>query len=163
MNLAKINDRLVVRLDDALSKSFPSRGMVMAEVNIADRNIILPLEPDGHGGHWFYPDESGISVSQLGELELHVADKWIEPSMPPDIMNAFNHDPIAREMWETITTKARWEWLRWIRSTANPITRAKRIRVSIDKMHKGMRRPCCFNQSMCTVPEVSKNGLLIEH
>jgi hypothetical protein len=53
---------------------------------------------------------------------------------------------------------AHHEWIRWIRSTHNPETRAKRIVVSMSKLNKGMKRPCCFNTAICTIPEVSQNS-----
>ena len=64
------------------------------------------------------------------------------------------------DQWNSLTTKARWEWLRWIRSTKNLDTRQKRINVACDKLQKGDKRPCCFDASRCTIPEVSKSGVL---
>lgn len=62
--------------------------------------------------------------------------------------------------WAEITTKARWDWIRWIRSTANPKTRQHRIEVTCSKLASDKNRPCCFDRSRCTVLEVSKNGVL---
>ena len=56
---------------------------------------------------------------------------------------------------------ARWEWVRWVGATKNPDTRAKRVDVSISKLRAGSRRPCCFDLSSCTDPELSKNGKLL--
>jgi hypothetical protein len=44
----------------------------------------------------------------------------------------------------------------------NPDTRRRRVDVSISKMKSGKRRPCCFNLSACTDPDLSKNGRLLE-
>ena len=63
--------------------------------------------------------------------------------------------------WETITVKAKWEWIRWVRSTQQAKTRATRISAACDKLVKGMKRPCCFVQTRCSIPELSKNGKLI--
>jgi bacteriocin resistance YdeI/OmpD-like protein len=57
---------------------------------------------------------------------------------------------------------ARWEWVRWVNATKNPDTRRRRVDVSISKMKSGKRRPCCFNLSACTDPDLSKNGRLLE-
>jgi hypothetical protein len=57
---------------------------------------------------------------------------------------------------------ARWEWVRWVNATKNPDTRGRRVEVSISKMKSGKRRPCCFNLSACTDPDLSKNGRLLE-
>ena len=64
--------------------------------------------------------------------------------------------------WKEVTPAAHWDWIRWIRATNNPETSAKRIRVGCSKLKSGMSRPCCFNRSMCTDPEVSKGGVLVE-
>jgi hypothetical protein len=57
---------------------------------------------------------------------------------------------------------ARWEWIRWIGATNNTETRQRRIEVALSKLSHGERRPCCFNRSMCCIPEVSQNGALLE-
>ena len=57
---------------------------------------------------------------------------------------------------------ARWEWVRWVNATRNPVTRRRRVDVSISKMSNGKRRPCCFDLSTCTDPELSRNGKLVE-
>jgi hypothetical protein len=57
---------------------------------------------------------------------------------------------------------ARWEWVRWVRATANPATRQRRVEVSISKMDGGKRRPCCFDLAACTDPDLAKSGKLRE-
>jgi hypothetical protein len=39
---------------------------------------------------------------------------------------------------------------------------ARSCRFCISKMKSGKRRPCCFNLSACTDPDLSKNGRLLE-
>ena len=151
----------VICLPKEASEKLSSRGMDMAKVTIHGTTKTVALEPGGRVGHWFFADAWKAKPGEAVEVTLEPTNDWPDPDMPKDIMNVFLADPVSKDMWGKITPKARWEWLRWIRSTNNPETRAKRIKVSIDKMHKGMRRPCCFNQNMCTVPEVSKNGQLV--
>jgi hypothetical protein len=55
-----------------------------------------------------------------------------------------------------------WEWVRWVNATRNPATRRRRVEVSNSKMNKGKRRPCCFNLSACTDPDLSRNGRLVD-
>ncbi len=131
----------------------------MADISIDNDSFQVAIEPDGRFGHWFELPKK--YKSDVVEVDLEITKDWPDPILPNDIKSAFINNPISREMWAKITPKARWEWLRWIRSTVNPETRKKRIDASIDKMKKGMRRPCCFNQNMCTVPEVSKSGQLL--
>lgn len=64
-------------------------------------------------------------------------------------------------LWKTITPMARWDWIRWIGATKNSATRSHRIDVALSKLQAGDRRPCCFNRSACTIPDVSHNGILI--
>ena len=33
---------------------------------------------------------------------------------------------------------------------------------TINKLNKGMRRPCCFNRNLCSEPYVSHNWVLLE-
>jgi uncharacterized protein YdeI (YjbR/CyaY-like superfamily) len=64
--------------------------------------------------------------------------------LPDDFQKAIVADPLASALWETLTPLARNEWICWISSAKKAETRERRIRVGIDKMHKGMRRPCCW-------------------
>jgi uncharacterized protein YdeI (YjbR/CyaY-like superfamily) len=92
-----------------------------------------------------------------------VAGEWPEPSVPPDLEEALAAaQPEIQGLWRGITPMARWEWVRWVNATRNPDTRRRRVEVSISKMQGGKRRPCCFNLSACTDPDLSKNGRLRE-
>ena len=64
--------------------------------------------------------------------------------LPPDFKAAITGNKIATEMWTDITPLARNEWICWITSAKKVETRTKRIAVGLDKMRKGMRRPCCW-------------------
>ena len=64
--------------------------------------------------------------------------------LPPDFKAAITGNKIATEMWTDITPLARNEWICWITSAKKVETRTKRITVGLDKMRKGMRRPCCW-------------------
>ncbi|WP_262426564.1 hypothetical protein [Brachybacterium sp. Z12] len=47
------------------------------------------------------------------------------------------------------------------RRDSQPDTRARRVEVSIDKLRGGKRRPCCFDLSSCTDPELARSGKLM--
>jgi len=64
--------------------------------------------------------------------------------MPTDLSQAIDSDPIVKELWTDITPLARNEWICWVTSAKKEITRSHRITVGLDKMRKGMRRPCCW-------------------
>lgn len=64
--------------------------------------------------------------------------------VPLDFREAIGSDPVVRDVWQDITPLARNEWICWVTSAAKAATRAHRIRVGLDKMRNGMRRPCCW-------------------
>ena len=64
--------------------------------------------------------------------------------MPKDFRKAIESDPIVKDVWSDITVLARNEWICWIISAKKDETRERRIAVGLDKMRKGMRRPCCW-------------------
>ena len=163
----KIGDRTIVRLPEKASAKLPSRGMALVEGTINGFHSQIVLEPDGKGSHWFAVDTglreaAGIDAGRPVTLAVEPSKEWPEPEMPTDLKKALKSDPQANALWMAITPMARWDWLRWIRSTKNLATRSRRIEVAMSKLRSGERRPCCFNRNMCTEPEVSKNGVLTE-
>ena len=64
--------------------------------------------------------------------------------LPADMRKAILADKKMREMWDDITPLARNEWICWATTAVKPETRQKHLVVMKDKMHKGMRRPCCW-------------------
>lgn len=158
-----IDKKFIVRFPKELSQSFPSRSMQMIQGRIGDIPFTAPVEPDGEGSHFFVlPNEVMEVVSPDSEINLSfdLLDTWPDPEVPQDFSQRL-HDTDLFSFWETLTTKARWEWIRWIRSTKVQATRDKRIGVAISKLSKGSRRPCCFNTASCTIPELAKSGVLL--
>lgn len=147
------------------SRKLSSRGMGFAQGLVNAHALEVPLEPDGRGSHWLaLPGdvcaalgcEDGAPVS----VALEPLEDWPRPAMPEDILNGVESAGLL-VWWDSLTPKAQWEWLRWIRSTKNPATRKKRIEDACSKMADGERRPCCFNAQACTDPDVSKSGVLL--
>jgi len=68
----------------------------------------------------------------------------VSHTMPADFRKAVEGDARAKLLWSTITPLARNEWICWVTSAKKVETRIRRIEVGLDKMHKGMRRPCCW-------------------
>lgn len=64
--------------------------------------------------------------------------------LPNDFKAAILAEAKAVELWQDITPLARNEWICWVTSGAKAETRVKRIKVGLDKMRKGERRPCCW-------------------
>ena len=65
-------------------------------------------------------------------------------TLPTDLREALIAAPAARALWEEITPLARNEWICWVTSAKKDDTRKRRITIGLDKMRKGMRRPCCW-------------------
>lgn len=165
--LRKIGDWTILQLPEIASAQLPSRGMALVEGTINGVHSKIVLEPDGKGGHWFRVDSglreaAGIDTGETVTIAVEPSKEWPEPEVPADLNVALASDPQANALWVQITPVARWDWLRWIRSTNNPETRSRRIVVALSKLTAGERRPCCSNRNQCTEPEVSKNGVLIE-
>ena len=163
----KIGDWTIVRLPKRASAKLPSRGMALVEGTINGFRSKIVLEPDGKGSHWFRVDSdlreaASIDAGATATIAFEPSKTWPEPVVPVDLNKALESDAQANALWVKITPMARWDWLRWIRATNNRETRSRRVEVALSKLKAGERRPCCFNRNLCTEPEVSKNGVLIE-
>ncbi len=171
--LFKIKDWTILRLPEDASAQLPSRGMTMVKGTINDVPFKALLEPDGHYGggkkpsHWFRPDDKLLEDvhAKAGDtisVSLESTKEWVEPDVPEDIKKALSSSPKAKALWDDTTPLAHWDWVRWVRAVKTAETREKHLDVMLDKLNKGMRRPCCFNRNMCSEPYVSHNWSLLE-
>lgn len=171
--LFKIRDWTILQLPTETSAKLPSRGMNMVKGTINDIPFKAVLEPDGNywpgqgSSHWFRPDNKLLSDAHAKagndvEVELETTKDWIEPEIPQDMKKALKSSPKAEILFADITPMARWDWLRWIRAVQTSETREKHLQVMLDKLNKGMRRPCCFNRNLCSEPYVSHNWHLLK-
>ena len=166
--LSRIDTATVLRLPEAASKSLPSRGQVAVQGTINGVGFQTVLEPDGTFGHWMRVDDTLqhaalVNAGDTASLDISVTKDWPEPSLPQDLAAALAGAPQKiQDLWDDITPMARWEWVRWVNATKNADTRARRVEVSISKMRSGKRRPCCFDLSSCTDPDLSRSGKLLE-
>lgn len=164
--LSTIGDTTLVRLPSDASERLPSRGQVAVHASIGGHEFETVVEPDGRRGHWIRIDEdlqrvAGVGPGDAAELTLAMAPDWPEPDVPDDLASALAGAPTRiRDVWEDITPMARWEWVRWVQATGNPQTRQRRVEVSMSKMDGGKRRPCCFDLSSCTDPNLARSGKL---
>jgi len=171
--LFKINSWTILHLPADVSAKLPSRGITMVEGTINDAPFKTLLEPDGmymsgkKPSHWFCPDEKLLKAAHAAagdavKVELEPTKDWIEPEVPDDLKKALATSPKAGALWKEITPLTRWDWIRWIRAVKTSEIRQKHIEIALDKLNKGMRRPCCFNRSLCSEPAVSRNWALLE-
>ncbi len=171
--LIKIKVWTVLHLPEEASTKLPSRGMIMVKGEINGVPFKTLLEPDGKYGpgikpsHWFRPDEKLLNdakakAGDIAEVSIEPTKEWVEPEVPEDLKKALSTSSKAQELWNDITPLARWDWIRWIRAVKTEETLKKHLEVMLDKLNKGMRRPCCFNRNLCSEPYVSKNWVLID-
>lgn len=172
--LFKINNRIILLLPAGVSSKLPSRGMVMVKGTLNNIPFKTVLEPDGKYGpgltpsHWFPPDskllkEAGVKAEDTVKVELEVTKDWVNPEIPSDMKKAIVADKKIHVFWnDCVTPMAKWDWVRWVRAVKTEETRSKHIEVMMDKLRKGMRRPCCFNRNLCSDPTVSQNWKLLD-
>jgi hypothetical protein len=166
-SLVRIGQSNIALLPASVSAKLPSRGQVAVRGSVNGAPFETVLEPDGRSDHWMKVEDrlkraASLRVGESASFELEVAERWPEPRVPGDLAAALDEAPHAvRELWPAITPMARWEWVRWVNATRDPDTRRRRVDVMISKLERGKRRPCCFNLSSCTDPELSKRGVLI--
>ncbi len=170
--LVKIDSWTILVLPVEASAKLPSRGMIMVSGTLNNIPFKTLLEPDGRYGpgkkpsHWFRPSdkllkEAHVAAGDIVKVILEPTKEWIEPEVPDDFKKTLSTSPKAFALWNDITPLARWDWIRWVRAVKTPQTRQKHLEVMLDKLNKGMRRPCCFNRNLCSEPYVSHNWALI--
>lgn len=132
-----------------LSAELSFRGTTMVEGTIDSFPFRAALESVGDDGHRLrigkaVQDAAGAHEGELVMVEITRVDEEPEIRVPLDLLEAIEAAPQVQALWEEITPMARREWIRWVASAKQEETRARRIEVGIDKLRKGMRRPCCF-------------------
>ena len=156
----------VIRLSEGASRLLPSRGQVAIRASINGYEFRSVIEPDGMKGHWMKIESTLRHAAHLAagdsvDVTVEPTRDWPEPDVPSDLATALAAAPVRiTDSWNEITPMARWEWVRWVNATANPVTRQRRVEVTISKIDNGKRRPCCFDLSACTDPALAKNGKL---
>jgi uncharacterized protein YdeI (YjbR/CyaY-like superfamily) len=64
--------------------------------------------------------------------------------VPQDLKQTLITTPAVSTVWENITPLARNEWICWITSAKKDETRDRRIKIMLENLQKGKRRPCCW-------------------
>jgi uncharacterized protein YdeI (YjbR/CyaY-like superfamily) len=64
--------------------------------------------------------------------------------LPGDLREALTADSTALDAWKDITPLARNEFICWVEDAKQDMTRERRIRRTLEELHEGQRRPCCW-------------------
>lgn len=64
--------------------------------------------------------------------------------VPQDLRRAFEENAASVEQWNSITPKARRDWIYWIITSKLKETRARRIKRALENLALGKKRVCCF-------------------
>ena len=141
-----------LRVPPVASAKLPSRGMVSVTVTLDGQAFKATLEPDGEGSHWLkvpraLHEAAGVEAGKTVALELVPVDKEPEPKLPPDLKQALAASPAATVQWKAITPAARRDFIQWIATSKQAITRERRIRTGCDMLEAGKKRICCFDRS----------------
>ncbi|GJQ28213.1 MAG: hypothetical protein HBSAPP03_00970 [Phycisphaerae bacterium] len=135
------------------SEKLPSRALVAVTGTLNGAKFRATLQPDGRGGHWLkvprrLREAAGAMAGDEVVLEFSPSAKQPEPRVPADLRRALAAaSPRVCEAWADITPAARRDFIHWITSPKQAVTRAKRIVTTCDMLAKGKRRPCCFDRS----------------
>ncbi|WP_439567338.1 YdeI/OmpD-associated family protein [Sphingopyxis sp.] len=67
---------------------------------------------------------------------VHVADT--------DMQAALTSDAATLALWESLTALGRNEFICWVDDAKQAKTRARRIERTVEELHEGKKRPCCW-------------------
>ena len=65
--------------------------------------------------------------------------------MPVDLASALSQNLETVSLWESLTVIARNEFICWIDDAKQEKTRVKRINRTVEELHDGKKRPCCWS------------------
>lgn len=141
-----------VLLPQDVSDALPSRGLVSVEGHLNGAEFLLVAWPDGQGGHWLkvcadLTQSAGVAPKDKVSVELAPTKRWPEPEVPEDLGVALAQAPKALEVWNSINTATRVDWIYWLDTSKKAETRTKRIEAACDMLAKGKKKVCCFDRS----------------
>jgi uncharacterized protein YdeI (YjbR/CyaY-like superfamily) len=82
------------------------------------------------------------------DMKITKVSSGVAHKLPADFKKLITSSSKIHAGWEDITPLARNEWICWIISAKKDETRTRRMKIFVDKLSKGDRRPCCW-QGCC--------------
>ena len=61
-----------------------------------------------------------------------------------DMRAALMSDAAALALWQSLTPLGRNEFICWVEDAKQAKTRARRIERTVEELHEGKKRPCCW-------------------
>jgi uncharacterized protein YdeI (YjbR/CyaY-like superfamily) len=83
-------------------------------------------------------------MTSRGSVKAQRVAGGVVHDLPADLREALKADATALAAWEDITPLARNEFICWVEDAKQAVTRERRIRIALDKLDSGQRRPCCW-------------------
>jgi uncharacterized protein YdeI (YjbR/CyaY-like superfamily) len=65
-------------------------------------------------------------------------------TLPKNFKDLLNKNPKAKATWDDITPLARNEWICWTTSAKQKETNERRLKIALENLSTGKRRPCCW-------------------
>jgi uncharacterized protein YdeI (YjbR/CyaY-like superfamily) len=65
-------------------------------------------------------------------------------TVPDDLCKVLGADVAAVALWQALTPLGRNEFLCWIEDAKQLATRTRRMVRTLEELHEGKRRPCCW-------------------
>lgn len=65
-------------------------------------------------------------------------------NLPADFRQALGSEGPTLAAWKDLTPLARNEWICWVLSAKQAVTRSRRIQRAVEELAAGKRRPCCW-------------------
>jgi uncharacterized protein YdeI (YjbR/CyaY-like superfamily) len=81
----------------------------------------------------------------MNKMNPKTAGEESEPRVPTDLGQALAADPVAKAKWNDLTPIARRDFITWIDTAKQAVTRSRRIERACSMLAAGKRRPCCYS------------------
>ena len=135
-----------VTLPAAASEKLGSRGRIAIRGTINGHDFQTSAFPDGKGSHQFMVNAAmrkGGAVEQGGTARFSIEPESDEVAteVPVDLKKAIGKSKVARALFESITPKARADWVKWVESAKKAETRERRVAEAVRRLEES-ERPC---------------------
>jgi hypothetical protein len=151
----------VTLLDVPVDVSKKLHGMTKVEGTISGHPFRAALEPNALGGYSLRVSKAmsnGANADVGDTVKLAILGPEHE-IVPADLEAPLANSHEAKALWKNLTPLGRLDWIRWINSTKNPETRARRITRTVDQLSEGKRRACCVNVNEYMLCHIEKDEL----